>query len=104
MSEPVTKIETFIDSLLYTRIKSRLVYDGLKTSVFIKKMFDYYLENDPDLSKVILKMKLEVGKERKVRAIKSDKLIQQGEQNKKVFNLNNEEIKGLYDILELDDE
>lgn len=99
-----TKVELFIDSLLYTRIKSRMIYDGLKTSIFVKKILDYYLENDPDLSKVLLKIKAEVGKERKVRSIKSDKLIQQGEQNKKPFNLNEEEIKGLYDVLELDDE
>ena len=67
-------------------------------------MFDYYLDNDPDLSKVVLKMKLELGKQNKKRSKKNNQLIQQGEINKKVFNLDDEEIKGLYDVLELDDE
>ena len=99
-----TRVETDFDSLLYSRIKARLVYDELKTSYFIRKIFDYYLDNDPDLSKVVLKMKLELGKQNKKRSKKNNQLIQQGEINKKVFNLDDEEIKGLYDVLELDDE
>lgn len=89
---------------LYMMVKARLAYDNLKTSILIKKVFEYYLNNDTDLAKIVLKIKEESNLENKNRRTKTLKLIEKGEKVKKEINLDKTEIDSLYDVLEMDDD
>ena len=89
---------------LYVMVKSRLAYDNLKTSILVKKVFEYYLNNDPDLAKIVLKIKEDLKLENKKRRTKSLKLIEKGEKLKQEINLDKIEIENLYDVLEMDDD
>tara|TARA_A100001515_G_scaffold9627_1_gene7999 strand:+ start:297 stop:602 length:306 start_codon:yes stop_codon:yes gene_type:complete len=91
-----------VDSHTYKETKARLLYDDLKASAFINKVLEYYLKNDVDLARVVLKIKEELSKQNKKKRTKSLKLIEKGEKNKKLISLSNEEIKDLYDVLEYD--
>lgn len=89
---------------LYMMVKARLAYDNLKTSILVKKVFEYYLNNDTDLAKIVLKIKEELNLENKNRRTKTLKLIEKGEKVKKEINLDKTEIDSLYDVLEMDDD
>ena len=89
---------------LYVMVKSRLAYDNLKTSILVKKVFEYYLNNDPDFAKIVLKIKDDLKLENKQRRTKSLKLIEKGEKLKQEINLDKIEIENLYDVLEMDDD
>ena len=89
---------------LYVMVKTRLAYDNLKTSILVKKVFEYYLNNDPDFAKIVLKIKDDLKLENKQRRTKSLKLIEKGEKLKQQINLDKIEIQNLYDVLEMDDD
>jgi hypothetical protein len=89
---------------LYVMVKTRLAYDNLKTSTLVKKVFEYYLNNDPDFAKIVLKIKDDLKLENKQRRTKSLKLIEKGEKLKQQINLDKIEIQNLYDVLEMDDD
>ena len=91
-----------VNSHTYKEAKARFLYDGLKASMFVGKMLEYYLKNDPDLAKVILKIKEELSIQNKKKRTKSLKLIEHGEENKKLINLSRKEIKSLYAVLEIE--
>jgi hypothetical protein len=93
-----------VDGHTYKEAKARLLYDDLKATTFVAKVLEYYLKNDPDLARVVLKIKEEMSKQNKKKRSKSLKLIQKGEENKRSISLDNKEIKNLYDILEFDND
>ena len=97
-------IQVKLNPDLYVMVKTRLAYDNLKTSILVKKVFEYYLNNDPDFAKIVLKIKEDLKLENKKRRTKSLKLIEKGEKLKQEINLDKIEIENLYDVLEMDDD
>ena len=97
-------IQVKLNPDLYKMVKARLAYDNLKTSILVKKVFEYYLNNDVDVAKIVLKIKEDLKLENKQRRTKTLKLIEKGEKVKNEINLDKMEIQDLYDVLEMDDD
>jgi|TARA_S200002703_G_C3777036_1_gene239248 hypothetical protein len=97
-------IQVKLNPDLYKMVKARLAYDNLKTSILVKKVFEYYLNNDVDVAKIVLKIKEDLKLENKQRRTKTLKLIERGEKVKNEINLDKVEIQDLYDVLEMDDD
>ena len=45
-------IQVKLNPDLYKMVKARLAYDNLKTSILVKKVFEYYLNNDVDVARL----------------------------------------------------
>ena len=74
-------------------------HDGLTQIQFFQAMITGYIENDPRIIDFVTSVKLELARQGKKRINKTRDLIKQGEELKKLFNLEEEETKELFDMI-----
>ena len=85
---------------LHVDFKARLQYDGIPVTHFMRYMIECYINKNDDLLKVIDKYKEEkkiLNKRRRQNVLKR---IAKGKKVVESFNLSNDEVKDVYDILE----
>ncbi len=80
-------------------LRIRLRHDGLTQIQFFQAMITGYIENDPRIIDFVTSVKLELARQGKKRINKTRDLIKQGEELKKLFNLEEEETKELFDMI-----
>ena len=80
-------------------LRIRLRHDGLTQIQFFQAMITGYIENDPRIIDFVTSVKLELAKQGKKRINKTRDLIKQGEELKKLFNLEEEETRELFDMI-----
>ena len=88
----------------YVQFKARLVYDKIRVSSFMRSIIKMYLENDEQFTMIMSKIKEEKSIDTKKKREKNINLIKKSNEISALFNLNNEEVRDLYDILEEEDE
>jgi len=87
-------------SKLHADFRARLVYDEIPLTKFIHHCVLSYLDNDPLILELLNKYKERNGVQNKAKRRKNLQLIEKGAKIEGTFNLNNEEIDDIYDILE----
>ena len=87
-------------SKLHADFRARLVYDEIPLTKFIHHCVLSYLDNDPLILELLNKYKEKNGVQNKAKRRKNLQLIEKGAKLEGTFNLNNEEIDDIYDILE----
>ena len=87
-------------SKLHADFRARLVYDEIPLTKFIHHCVLSYLDNDPLILELLNKYKEKNGVQNKAKRRKNLQLIEKGAKIEGTFNLNNEEIDDIYDILE----
>jgi len=85
---------------MHTELKARLFYDEIPMTKFVRSYVEAYLGRGPLIVEFIKEYKRKNNIQNKVKIEKSEKLIEKGIENEKLFNLTNEEIKDVYDTLE----
>jgi len=80
-------------------LRIRLRYDGLTQVQFFQAIITGYLDKDPGIVEYIKTVKEKLAKQGKRKISKSHSLYQQGEENKKLFKLSEEETEELFDII-----
>ena len=78
----------------------RLKHDGLTKTKFFRALLTGYLERDHSIVEFIDKFKESAGIQSKVKAKIVKDLEQKGQQNKRKFGLEDDEIENIFDILE----
>ena len=87
-------------SKLHADFRARLVYDEIPLTKFIHHCVLSYLDNDPLILELLNKYKEKNGVQNKAKRRKNLQLVEKGAKLEGDFNLNNEEIDDIYDILE----
>ena len=87
---------------MHAELKARLKYDEIPMTKFIRAYVLAYLDNDPFVLKFIKEFKEKNDIQNKTKRETTIKLINKGRDLKKVFNLEQNEIENIYDILESD--
>ncbi len=90
-----------LDSKLHENLKIRLFYDEIKTqSEFFRYCVESYLGRDDLFMQFLDDYKINKKVQSKTRVTKSRKLRNSGEQILRDLALTNEDIEGIFDILE----
>ena len=76
-------------------LRIRLHADGIKQGEFFRAMITGYIEKDSDLLNFLDKHKTQS----KVKSDKVRRIIKKGEETKRVFGLDEEEIEDIFDII-----
>tara|TARA_A100001515_G_scaffold126819_1_gene112232 strand:- start:62 stop:385 length:324 start_codon:yes stop_codon:yes gene_type:complete len=87
----------------YIQFKARLLYDKIRVSSFMRSIIEMYLENDEQIIKIVSRIKEDKGIDSKVKREKNVNLVEKSKEISALFNLDHQEIKNLYDILEDED-
>ena len=85
-------------------LRIRLKYDGLNQSQFFRMMISGYLERDEDFMKYFAKQREESKIHSSQKRSKSKKLVEQGQETKKHFLLDDGDIEDIFDIMERGEE
>ena len=85
---------------MHTELKARLFYDEIPMTKFVRSYVEAYLSRGPLIVEFIKEYKRKNNIQNKAKIEKSEKLIEKGVENEKLFNLTNKEIKDIYDTLE----
>jgi|APSaa5957512535_1039671.scaffolds.fasta_scaffold380269_1 hypothetical protein len=80
-------------------LRIRLRHDGLTQIQFFQAIVTGYIENDTRIIDFVTSVKLELARQGKKRINKTRDLIKQGEELKKLFNLEEEETNELFDMI-----
>lgn len=80
-------------------LRIRLKYDGLTQVQFFQAIITGYLDRDAGIIEYIKTVKERLAKQGKRKINKSHSLYRQGEENKKLFKLTEEETEELFDII-----
>lgn len=80
-------------------LKIRLRYDGITQVQFFQAIITGYLDKDPRVIEFIRSVKEKLAKQGKRKISKSHSLYEQGEENKRLFKLTEEETEELFDII-----
>ena len=80
-------------------LKIRLRHDGLTQIEFFKSLMTGYLECDSRIIDFITDLKISIAKQGKRRILKTKELIDQGDMNKTLFNLDESEKEELFDMI-----
>ena len=90
-----------LDSKLHENLKIRLFYDEIKTqSEFFRYCVESYLSKDALFMQFLDEYKINKKVQSKTRVAKSRKLRKSGEQILRDLALTDEDIEGIFDILE----
>ena len=87
---------------MHAELKARLKYDEIPMTKFIRSYVLAYLENDPLVLDFIKKFKEKNSIQNKIKREVAIKNINKGKELKSVFNLEQDEVDDIYDILEND--
>jgi len=87
---------------MHAELKARLKYDEIPMTKFIRAYVLAYLENDPFVLNFIKDYKEKNSIQNKVKREATIKLVNKGKELKNIFNLEQNEIDDIYDILESD--
>ena len=89
------KVTTSILTVDYSKFKIRLFHDELKIFEFFGKLVRLYVEQDPDMIKIVDKIKTQIAS-RKRRINKAKKA---GRESLRKFGIDKEEIENIFDVL-----
>tara|TARA_A100001515_G_scaffold95792_1_gene76862 strand:- start:555 stop:884 length:330 start_codon:yes stop_codon:yes gene_type:complete len=84
----------------HAEMKVKLHYDRLTQGEFFRSLITGYIEEDPLLIEFVQNYKEDKGKQSKTQIRKSRKEYKKMYEQKKIFNLGEEEIEDIFDILE----
>ena len=84
----------------FAEMRIRLRHDSLTQYQFYNWLTEKYISSDMGMVEMIEGLKLSIGKQGVKRIRKTKHLIQDGERNKSMFNLTEEDKRDLYDIIE----
>jgi len=88
---------------MHTELKARLFYDEIPMTKFVRSYIEAYMSRDPLILAFINQHKKENNIQNKNKIKKNIKLMQKGKETEKLFNLTNEEIENIYDIIEINE-
>ena len=89
-----------IPAKLHTELKSRLLFDGVPMTRFIRYVVLSYLENNKNMVALMQEYQESNKIYNKSRRLKTLKKIKKGNEILKKFNLTKEEVDDLYSIIE----
>ena len=84
----------------YAKLKIRLFYDKLKQGVFFREVVSMYTSLDPDMCRVVEKIKLKNKAMGKKKLQKTRSELISGRELEADLGLSDEERESLYDIIE----
>jgi len=87
---------------LHAELKARLKYDEIPMTKFIRSYVLAYLAYDPIVLEFIKDFKEKNSIQNKLKREETIKFIEKGKELKNIFNLEQNEIDNIYDILESD--
>ena len=94
------KVSFEVEEHTYAELKIRLFYDKLKQGLFLRELLEMYIRQDPDMCKVIDKIKTNNKTMGKLRRSRSMLEIQAGRKLEKDFGLSDKERESIYDMIE----
>ena len=86
----------------YADFRIRLRHDGLKQYQFFNWVVEKYLTHDVDMLNTVGSLKSLIAAQGKAKIRKTRKLLDEGNDMQRNFNLNKDEVSDLYDIIEGD--
>jgi hypothetical protein len=84
---------------MHAEFKARLVYDHVSMTKFIRSCIKYYLQKDPIMLDFISKLQESESIHNKTKRNYSKKLLKNGKRTETLFNLSDEEIENIYDVI-----
>tara|TARA_B100000131_G_scaffold90220_1_gene86910 strand:- start:3005 stop:3343 length:339 start_codon:yes stop_codon:yes gene_type:complete len=91
----------FYDSLdRQTRLRIRCQHDGISQSQFFRIMLSGYIDNHPAVVGYLTEKKAEMNLQGKHKRASASKMIKNSNENIKKFNLDENEIESIFDIIE----
>tara|TARA_R110002153_G_scaffold161138_1_gene313560 strand:- start:105 stop:434 length:330 start_codon:yes stop_codon:yes gene_type:complete len=85
---------------LHTELKTRLFYDNMPMTKFIRVYIEEYLNKNPAVLEFVDFIKEKETIQNKKKRNKNFRLIEKGREVEELFNLSGEEIEDIYDVIE----
>ena len=96
------KIMFYDTSTRQAKLRIRCDFDGINQSQFFRMMLTGYIEGDELIYDYMKKCKEKYQIQGKNKRDKIDRIKMVSKQNVKKFNLNNDEIENIFDIIEIE--
>ena len=85
---------------LHAELKTRLFYDDMPMTKFIRVYIEEYLNKNPAVLEFVDFIKEKETIQNKKKRNKNFRLIEKGREVEELFNLSGEEIEDIYDVIE----
>tara|TARA_R100000008_G_C3491133_1_gene118786 strand:+ start:240 stop:587 length:348 start_codon:yes stop_codon:yes gene_type:complete len=82
----------------HTRMKIRLLYDGLTQSEFFRAYVEAYIDGDPHILEFVERIKKRKGKRNMKKLAKTRRLHEMAREIKNQFGLSDEDIRAIFDL------